>query len=99
MTFSPEVTDAILRHMNGDHTDDNTLIVRAFADASATSATMVGLDGDAGEWEATGADGETRRVRVPWPSGAITERAEIRREVVRLYDAACAKLGVAPRAH
>ena len=32
-------------------------------------------------------------------NGPISERPEIRREVVALYDAACAKLGVAPRPH
>jgi hypothetical protein len=37
-------------------------------------------------------------VRVPW-SGTITERSEIRREIVVLYDRACAKLGVTPRPH
>ncbi|WP_286795242.1 DUF2470 domain-containing protein, partial [Microbacterium sp. UBA3394] len=29
--FDPDVQTAILRHMNGDHTDDNLLITRAFA--------------------------------------------------------------------
>ena len=29
----------------------------------------------------------------------ITERPEIRREIVKVYDAACAKLGVEPRPH
>jgi hypothetical protein len=35
---------------------------------------------------------------VPW-STEITERPEIRREIVVLYDAACAKLGIEPRPH
>jgi hypothetical protein len=98
VTFSPQVVEAVLAHMNGDHTDDSLLIVRAFARPDALAATMSGLDEGAGVWTATTADG-TEEVRVPWPAGRIGERAEIRREVVALYDAACARLGVAPRAH
>lgn len=98
MTFSPQVVDAVLAHMNGDHTHDSLLIVRAFALPDAVDATMSGLDEEAGAWSATTAGG-TEEVRVPWPAGRITERAEIRREVVALYDAACVRLGVEPRAH
>ena len=98
-SFPDDVVTAVLRHMNGDHTDDNALIVRAFADPDATSATMTGFDGEGGEWEAVSANGSTSHVRVPWPGGAIDERAAVRREVVALYDAACEKLGVTPRPH
>lgn len=98
VSFSPQVVDAVLAHMNGDHTHDSLLIVRAFALPDAVSATMSGLDEDGGIWSATTADG-TEEVRVAWPAGRISERAEIRREVVALYDAACARLGVEPRAH
>ena len=38
-------------------------------------------------------------LRVAWPSGAISERPAVRREVVALYDLACEKLGVQPRPH
>jgi hypothetical protein len=97
-TFSPDVVDAILRHMNGDHTDDNLLIAQAFVDPSATAATMIDLDGDGGVWNVTVGE-STTRASVTWPAGAITERAEVRREIVALYDEACAVLGVAPREH
>jgi len=97
--FSEDVVAAILRHMNGDHTDDNTLIVRAFAVPDAASATMTGFDGDGGDWDVVTADGSTTAVRIPWPGGPIGERPEVRREVVALYDAACATLGVEPRPH
>jgi hypothetical protein len=93
-TFAPDVVTAILAHMNGDHTDDNLLIVRAFA----TSAVMTGFDGSVATWDAT-VGGTTKEVRIAWPAGPITERGEVRREVVALYDAACAKLGVEPRPH
>jgi hypothetical protein len=98
VTFDPQVVDAVLAHMNVDHTDDSLLIVRAFALPDATAATMTGLDEEAGVFSAVVTDG-AREVRGPWPAGRITERAEIRREVVALYDAACARLGVEPRPH
>ncbi|WP_440709267.1 DUF2470 domain-containing protein [Herbiconiux sp. YIM B11900] len=97
-TFSPDITDAILRHMNGDHTDDNLLIARAFVDPSAEASVMTGLDGDGGQWDVTVA-GATSTATVAWPAGPITERAEVRREIVALYDGACAALGVEPRPH
>ena len=96
-TFSAEVVAAVLLHMNGDHPDDNLLIARAFGSAAAESATMAGLDHRGATWEyKTGESAGS--VTVPW-SVEISERAEIRREVVVLYDAACARLGVPPREH
>lgn len=102
--FDADVVSAILRHMNGDHTDDNLLISRAFspdgaaADGEITDAVMTGLDGDGGVWEITRA-GVSSELRVAWPSGPISERPAVRREVVALYDIACEKLGVEPRPH
>ena len=103
--FDPAIVAAVLHHMNDDHADDNLLIARAFGDRGATMARMVGVDGDGGNWlysvaatdESTPATAETA-LRVDW-SGPITERAEIRREIVGLYDRACAALGVEPRPH
>ncbi|WP_368497940.1 DUF2470 domain-containing protein [Herbiconiux sp. A18JL235] len=96
--FAPEVVDAVLRHMNDDHTDDNLLIARAFVDPSADASTMTGFDGDGGVWEVT-TGGTARTASVAWPAGPISERAEVRREIVALYDEACAVLGVEPRSH
>lgn len=99
-SFEPAVVAAVLRHMNDDHTDDSILITRAFGPFDdVVTATMVGLDGDGGDWEVERLDGTLAPVRVSWPSGSITERPQIRREVVALYDAACARLGVEPRPH
>ncbi len=95
--FSPEVVDAVLAHMNGDHTDDNVLIVRAFAGRDPESARMIDLDHRGGTWRYTVA-GEDSELHLPW-SRELSERPEIRREIVSLYDAACAKLGVEPRPH
>ena len=43
--------------------------------------------------------GEVFVVRVPWPGGPITERAEVRREIVSPYDESCRRLGIPPRPH
>jgi hypothetical protein len=98
-TFATETVTAVLAHMNGDHPEDNLLIARAFATPEAVDATMVSLDELGGTWTYTlaTAGAETELV-VPW-STQISERGEIRREIVTLYDAACARLGVAPRPH
>ncbi|WP_435748266.1 DUF2470 domain-containing protein [Microbacterium sp. PMB16] len=99
--FDADVITAVLRHMNGDHTDDNLLIARAFAepaDAEITDAVMTGFDGDAGVWEVT-RDGAATELRVSWPGGPISDRPAVRREVVAVYDAACARLGIEPRPH
>lgn len=82
--------------MNGDHAADNLLIARAFGFPGAISSTMVGVTGAAGQWTVTDAEGQ-HELSVEWPGGPITERPEIRREVVALYTAACAKLGVPAR--
>lgn len=82
--------------MNGDHREDNMLIARAFGHPGATASTMVGLDGATGVWQVTDASGQ-HELRVPWPGGSISERPEVRREIVALYHAACVRLGVKPR--
>jgi hypothetical protein len=97
--FDDSAVAGVLGHMNADHVDDNLLIARAFGQPDAVSATMLGFDGDGGDWRATLADGTTVDVRVPWPSGSISERPQVRRAVVALYDGACARLGVSPRPH
>ena len=97
-TFSPDIVNAVLAHMNGDHLDDNLLIAQAFGDRDAETSQMVDLDENEGTWVFTVA-GDQRMLDVPWPGGPITERAEIRREVVVLYENACAVLGVTPRPH
>ncbi len=94
--FDASVIAAVTGHMNGDHPEDNLLIVRAFGHPGATGSTMIGLDNTAGLWSVEDSSGK-HEVRVEWPSGAISERPEIRREVVALYKAACEKLGVPAR--
>src|SRR5687768_1569082 len=95
--FDDSVRTGVLGHMNGDHRDDNRLIARAFGGGSeVVSAEMTEFDGDAGTWEATLADGSIAEVRVAWLGGPITERPQVRREIVALYDEACRRLGIVP---
>ncbi|MGB3413943.1 MAG: DUF2470 domain-containing protein [Microbacteriaceae bacterium] len=99
-TFSPEIVAAVLHHMNDDHNDDSLLIMRAFIEPSAVKATMTSLDGVSGHWDYWIADDKTAiAATVAWPSGEISERAEIRREVVKLYELACDRLGLPQREH
>jgi len=103
--FDDAALAGVLGHMNGDHAGDNLLIARAFAadagvtDAEIAASVMTAFDGAQGVWLATLADGATAEVAVPWPSGPISERREVRREIVALYDEACRRLGVEPRPH
>ncbi len=91
--FDPAVVDAVLAHMNADHLEDNLLIVRAHGVPEATAASMSDADGEAGTWTVIGPEGPLGERRIRWPGGPITERGEIRREVVALYDAAREALG------
>ncbi|WP_119695974.1 DUF2470 domain-containing protein [Microbacterium halotolerans] len=97
--FPDDVVAAVLRHMNADHVDDSALIARAFWDPDAVSAVMTGFNGDGGDWDVVSPDGTVHPVRIAWPGGSIAERPAVRREVVALYDDACARLGIEPRPH
>ncbi len=95
--FDPEIVAGVLHHMNDDHADDSLLFARAFGNPRAVSARMVGLDGDGGDWVYS-VDGGDHELRIDW-SAPITERPQIRREIVAVYDRACTVLGITPRAH
>ncbi|MFT4260237.1 DUF2470 domain-containing protein [Microbacterium sp.] len=95
-TFDADVVSAVLRHMNGDHTADNLLIVSAFTGIPAdelADVSMTGFDGDGGVWAYTRAD-TASELRVDWPGGPIDDRASVRREVVAVYDLARERLGL-----
>jgi len=95
MTFTPEVVAQIARHMNDDHAEDNVLIVRGLAGiGTASAARMSGLDAEGMDFEAT-VDGIAVPVRIPF-SERLTERRQVRGEAVRMYQQACAALGIAP---
>ena len=98
MSFAPDVIDAVRRHMNTDHADDCVVICQGLGgQPGTTAATMTGLDGDAAYFEAT-VDGAPVPVRIPF-SQTLTERAQIRVEVTRMYHEACERLGIPARGH
>lgn len=98
--FDDAALTGVLGHMNNDHLDDNLLIARAFSPLrDIISSEMTTFDGAAGQWRIVTANGDEDVIRVPWPGGEITERREVRREIVALYDAACAQLGLEARPH
>lgn len=98
--FDESVLAGVLSHMNRDHEGDNLLIARAFGPAGeVTAAEMVGFDGDGGDWRVRLDEGEDLLLRVPWPGGPISERPQVRREIVALYDESCRRLGIEPRPH
>jgi hypothetical protein len=96
-TFSPDITAAVLHHMNDDHPEDSLLIARAFGHTDATASTMTGFDTEGGTWVYT-LEGSDIDLTLKW-TAPITERPEIRREIVVLYDLACERLGIEPRPH
>jgi hypothetical protein len=98
MSITPDVVDAVLAQMNDDDHHDNVLIVRAFAGRDAETAHLSDVDARGGTWRYV-FEGEEHELHVPWSSGEVSERPEIRREIVVLYDAACEQLGVEPRPH
>ncbi|MEV4802929.1 DUF2470 domain-containing protein [Nonomuraea sp. NPDC049421] len=91
--FTPDVVEAIKRHMNDDHAEDGLLIVRGLG-GRPDAGTAVTSDVDAEAITFTIDGGE--RVRVPWGE-TLTERAQVRKAVVRLYREACEKLGMPAR--
>ena len=94
---SDAVVAAIMRHMNEDHAEDSVLICRALGgQPGTTAATMTGMDADAIRFDATVAGDDAVAVTVPWQE-RLTERAQVRAEVVRMYHESCAALGLEPR--
>ncbi|WP_327108739.1 DUF2470 domain-containing protein [Nonomuraea glycinis] len=91
--FTADAVDAIKRHMNDDHADDALIIVRGLGGRpEATTAVTSGVDGEAIEFTVDGGE----RVRVAWGE-SLTERAQVRMAVVRLYRDACHALGIPAR--
>ena len=89
--FSDDVIAAIARHMNDDHAAESVVICRVLGgQPAATAATMTGMDADGIEFDAT-VDDAVVPVRIPF-GHRLTERAEVRVEVTRLYHEAQAVL-------
>ncbi len=84
--FSDDVVAAIVGHMNVDHVADTLLICRSFGAPGAESARMIDFDSHGADFEATTAGG-ARSIRVSWRT-PISERAEVRSEIVWLHEEA-----------
>jgi hypothetical protein len=96
--LTDEVIAAVARHMNDDHAADNVVICRGSGGRPHVhTARLTGLDRDAVEFTATEPGGDVV-VRVPF-SRPLTERAQIRAEVARMFDESAAALGLPAREH
>jgi putative heme iron utilization protein len=95
--FSEDVVAAVKRHMNVDHAEDSLLICRSLGgQPQATAAAMTGMDEHGIDFIASIGEREMT-LRLPW-SETLSERAQVRIEVVRMYREACEALGMEPRA-
>lgn len=95
--FTAEAVSAITAHMNDDHAYETLVICRALGGVpDASAARMTGVDSGGGDYAALVGGAETA-VRIPW-SHDLTERSQVRREVVRMYREACDRLGCHPTA-
>jgi putative heme iron utilization protein len=82
--FTPDVVAAIVRHMNEEHAGDTLLMVRVLGDQpDAESAAMTGVDAHGADFVAR-VGGTEVPVRLAWRK-RLTERKQVRQEVVRLY--------------
>ena len=89
--FTPDVVAQITRHMNEDHAADNVLICRTLGGhPTATEARMSGLDADGITFMAI-VDGRPVPVTIPF-STRLTERRQVRAEVIRMHAEATAAL-------
>ncbi|TYK45254.1 DUF2470 domain-containing protein [Actinomadura decatromicini] len=89
--FTEDVVRQIARHMNDDHAADCLTICRALGGRpGATSARMTGLDADGIDF-AVMDGGVEHDVRIPF-GRRLTERAQVRLEVVRMTEEARAAL-------
>ncbi|THV42297.1 biliverdin-producing heme oxygenase [Glycomyces buryatensis] len=89
--FSDDVIAAICKHMNTDHASDTLVMCQGAGDRpEATEASMTGLDAHGGDYVVV-VDGEAETIRIPW-ARKLSERAEVRPEVVRIFTESQAQL-------
>jgi hypothetical protein len=90
--WDPETVDAVSRHMNVDHGEDNLLIVQRLGGRpEAVEARMTGMSPDGVTYAVLDGDLTKVDVEVPWPS-VPGDRAEVRAQVVALHAAAVAAM-------
>lgn len=91
--FDDSVIAAITRHMNEDHAADTLVICRGVGGhPAATAARMDTFDGTGADFTTT-VDGVEVPLRITW-SQPLSQRAEVRPEIVRMYHESRAKLGM-----
>jgi heme oxygenase len=89
--FAPKVIAAICHHMNTDHAADTLVICRGAGGCpDSESARMTGFDGTGADFAAL-VDGAEVPIRIPW-AAPISERAEVRPEIVRIFTESKARL-------
>ncbi|MEV3935542.1 biliverdin-producing heme oxygenase [Glycomyces sp. NPDC049804] len=89
--FEPEVIAAICHHMNTDHAADTLVICQGTGGRrGAESARMTGFDGEGADFAAV-VGGVEVPVRIDW-AAPLSERAEVRPEIVRLFTESKAQL-------
>jgi heme oxygenase len=89
--FEPKVIAAICHHMNADHAADTLVICQGVGgQRGAEAARMTGFDGDGADFAAL-VDGVEVPVRIRW-AVPLSERAEVRPEIVRLFTESKASL-------
>ncbi|CAM3399429.1 DUF2470 domain-containing protein [Stackebrandtia soli] len=91
--FEPDVIAAITRHMNHDHGADTLVMCRGTGGhPTATAARMDGFDATGGDFVVTVDDTELP-CRIAWAE-PLSERKEVRPEIVRIYQESRALLGL-----
>ncbi|MFC9693874.1 DUF2470 domain-containing protein [Kribbella sp. NPDC056951] len=82
--FTPEIVEAVLKHMNADHGGHSLEIVQILGNQpDATAAELTALDPTAAVFTAQVA-GRPVEVRIPW-SEPITDRPQFRSEFARMH--------------
>jgi len=80
--LTPDVVEAVAKHMNTDHEEDLLVMVAGSA-PGAISAQVIGLDKAALHVRIV-EPGCDREVALPWP-GPLTRRSDIRTYVVQMH--------------
>ncbi len=82
--LTDDVIEAVARHMNTDHADDNVVICRGLGGCPDTiAARFVGMTTTGARFAATVPEGQ-RDVEVTFAE-AVTERSQVRTQVAALY--------------
>jgi hypothetical protein len=97
--FPDDVVRDAMAHMNTDHAEEALVIVQAHGAREATAAALSGFDSHNTVWTVMGPEGPIDELHIPWPSGVVSDRRQIRGEIVSLYKASCTALGVKPKGH